>query len=291
MHFNMFQRMLRHTISSNQFNAKSTHIFDIKWFSFSSPYSNNTPLFNVYFRMTSPKLKEEHPKWASMRLTQLAAEKWNKLSEKEKELYREIRIDKMEEYETDGTMLEIKKMKKEIDELVHDRPIQYRNNWTCLIGVVMRKSKGGNEDGTSLYPAAHKEWLSMNEKERSDLRKKFDKSREDLEKWKQKVKEDGRAKRIKDLESSINERLKILQHDKPKCMRPFVCFLQQHNKGEKMENCKEKWNSLSAAEKEPYYEPINKYKQDIVVWKEKTRLDGRKMVITTLKKLRNQLKL
>ena len=93
-----------------------------------------------------------------------------------------------------------------------------------IIGDVMRKSKGGNQDGTSLFPAVHKEWLSMNEKEWSDVHKMFDESRQDLEKWKQKVKEDGRAKRIKNLESSINKRLKILQHDKPKCMRPFVCF-------------------------------------------------------------------
>ena len=70
--------------------------------------------------------------------------------------------------------------------------------------------------------------------------------------WKngnKKLKKDGRAKRIKNLESSINKRLKILQHDKPKCMRPFVCFLQQHYKSENREKCMEKWNSLSSAAK------------------------------------------
>ena len=37
--------------------------------------------------------------------------------------------------------------------------------------------------------------------------------------------------------------------------------------------------NLSAAEREPYYESLNKYNKDIIVWKETTSQDGRMEVI------------
>ncbi len=141
--------------------------------------------------------------------------------------------------------------------------------------------------------------MSMNEKERSVIQKKFDETRQDFEKWKQKVDEDGRAKIIENLQSILSERLKVLQVDKPKSpIPPHISYYQQNFqsfKGSstaiKLQESIKEWNNLSAGEKEPYYESMNKYHEDMIVWKETSSQDGRKKVIKAIKKLLSQLKM
>ena len=48
---------------------------------------------------------------------------------------------------------------------------------------------------------------------------------------------------------------------------------------------------VSAAEKEPYYESLNKYNKDMTVWKKTATQDGRMKVINAIKKLLRQLKM
>ena len=112
--------------------------------------------------------------------------------------------------------------------------------------------------------SAYKEWMSMNEKERSVIQKKFDETRQDFEKWKQKVDEDGRAKIIENLESSLSERLKILQFDKPKShIPPHICYYKQNFKtfkgsttSIKLQESTKEWKKLSAGVYIQHWVPI-----------------------------------
>ncbi len=53
---------------------------------------------------------------------------------------------------------------------MHDRPTRYSSPSKFLIAYVASKSKGG-KDLQSFVNIAHKEWKSMNESERSVVRK------------------------------------------------------------------------------------------------------------------------
>ena len=59
----------------------------------------------------------------------------------------------------------------------------------------------------------------------------------------------------------------------------------------KLQQSMKKWKTLSAAEKEPYYESVNKYNKEMIVWKETTSQDGRIEVIKAIKTLLTQLKM
>ena len=246
--------------------------------------------------MMYPRLKDKHPNLGVHEITKFAAEEWNQLSEAEKEEYRKICKDKMIEYEADDVKQEIERMRKEIEEILHDRPVKYRYSSHVYFIDAMKNNKVSVD--VSLKKAS-KEFKAMNEKERSILEKKFEETQQDFEKWKQKVKKDGRAKIMKDLESNLSERLKSLQFDKPKRFTPpHACYLQQNCKSfkgstnqNKLQECNKQWKNLSAAEKEPYYESLNKYNKDMIVWKETTSQDGRMEVIQAIKKLLYKLKL
>ena len=103
---------------------------------------------------------------------------------------------------------------------------------------------------------------------------------------------------IKNVKFILSKRLKSLEFDKPKKALPYNYFLQQNIKScesekqrEKLKELGKKWQNLSAAEKEPYYEPINRYRNELSVWKEKTKQDGRYKNIEAVKKLLRQLKM
>ena len=72
-----------------------------------------------------PRLKDKHPNSRATEISKLAAEEWKQLSETEKEEYREMCKDRIKEYKADDTKQEIERMRREIEELVHDRPAQY----------------------------------------------------------------------------------------------------------------------------------------------------------------------
>ena len=156
-------------------------------------------------------------------------------------------------------------------------------------------SKGNME--AAVMKAAEKEYKLMDEQERKAYQKKFDESRLDLDKWKDKVEKDGRAEIIKNLESSLKERLKSLQFDKPTYVNPAICYYQKNYKSYegkangRLAKCMMQWKTLSDAEKEPYYESLNNYNKDMIVWKEKAGKDGRMKVIQLIKKLISQLKM
>ena len=163
----------------------------------------------------------------------------------------------------------------------------------------MRNKKVSKEGPAIAMTVANEGFKAMNEKERRILEKKFEKTQQDFEKWKQKVKQDGRVKIMKDLESNLNQRLKKLEFDKPKrCIPPNIYYYQQTFKSyegsdskTKLQQSMKKWKTLSAAEKEPYYESVNKYNKEMIVWKETTSQDGRIEVIKAIKTLLTQLKM
>ena len=199
----------------------------------------------------------------------------------------------MIEYEADDVKQEIESMRKEIEEILHDRPVKYRYSSHVYFIDAMKNNKVSVD--VSLKKAS-KELKAMNEKERSILEKKFEETQQDFEKWKQKVKKDGRAKIMKDLESNLSQRLKSLQFDKPKHFTPpHTCYFNQNFKGSfnsiQLQESVKQWKNLSAAEKEPYYESLNNYNKDMIVWKEKAGKDGRMKVIQLIKKLLSQLKM
>ena len=128
----MLQRTLRQFISSNQLILNFPRTCDVKWFSLSSIYSKKAfglrpppQPFNLFRQMAYPRLKDKHPNSRATEISKLAAEEWKQLSETEKEEYREMCKDRIKEYKADDTKQEIERMRKEIEELVHDRPAQY----------------------------------------------------------------------------------------------------------------------------------------------------------------------
>ncbi len=302
----ILQRMFRQTVLSNQFNWKFPRIFDSKWFCLSSTQckvkSGLRPLnnYNIYYKMTYKRLKEEHPSLKTSEICQAIAEEWKQLSEAEKRNYSELYKDKMKEYEADGTIQELEKIKNEINELLHDRPSHCMSNmniWNFYFAEVMTNSKGKRE-GTINIKNVKKEWESMNEKERSAIQKRFDATRQELDKWKHKIQDDGRAEILRNIESSLSQRLKSLESDKPKFIHPHICYFQQNFKffqgfpmNKRMQELSKKWKSLSAEEKEPYYESLNKYHADMPGWKETTSQDGRMAIIQAIKKLLYHLKI
>ncbi len=300
--------MLRQCIPSNQLILNFPRTCDNKWFSLSSIYMYKKKAlglrppaqpFNMYFKIAYPRLKEKHPDSKAMTITKLAAEEWNQLSEAEKEEYIKMCKDKMKEYEADDARQEIERMRKEIEELVHDKPVQYASSWNFYFGDAARNRKVSKEGSSTVMKAATKEFNAMNEKEKSVIQKKFEEKQQDFDEWKQKLKADGRFKIMKDIESNLNQRLKSLEHDKPKrYIPPNFCYYQQNYKSFegstpqiKLQESLKKWKTLSAAEREPYYESVYKYRKEIIVWKETTSQDGRMEVIKAIKTLLTKLKM
>ena len=282
----MFQRMFRQTVLSNQFNLSFPRIFDSKWFSLSSTQCKvttglrppNSP-YSMYYKMTYPRLKEEHPSLKASEVCQAVADEWKQLSEAEKRKYSELNKDKMKEYEADDNIQEIEKIKNEINELMHDRPSHYKYNmniWNFYCAEIMVNSK---RDIVGNMKNMKKDWMSLNEKERTAIQKRFEATRQELDKWKQKIQDDGRAEIIRNIESSLSQRLKSLQSDKPKYIPPHICYINQNSKDfkdlpgkERMQELGKKWNTLSDEEKEPYYKSLNQYSK---AKKIKYRLESR----------------
>ena len=229
-------------------------------------------------------------------MVKFIADEWNQLDEAEKKKYTEMWKDKKKEYEADDVKQELESMRKEIEEIVHDRPTKYRT-WTQIYYMdVVKNSKVSSKVSLKI---ASKELKALNEKERSILQKEFAETQQDFEKWKQKVKRDGRAKIMKNLESILDQKLKSLEFDKPKRhLGPHLCYFYENFKGSspkgngiQFQQSMKQWNNLSAAEREPYYETLHQYRKDMIVWKEKTSQDGRKNLIEAIKKLLYQLKM
>ena len=70
------------------------------------------------------------------------SQKWNELSETEKEKYKDIYNNNMKEYKADDTVKEIEQLKNEIEELLADRPTHYKNNWSFQMADGLRTTKG-----------------------------------------------------------------------------------------------------------------------------------------------------
>ena len=300
----MFQRIFRQVISSKQCIANFPYIVDIKHFRPSIIYfkaesnNKNSGPFEIYSRKMYPILKEEHPNLRNNQIVQAVSQEWQQLSKKEKDKYRNLFQDEMDAWRADNdTIEEIEKLKNEIAELVHDRPTRYSSLSNFYFADVASKSNG-KEDAASLSKIAKKEWNSINENLRSVYQKKFEQTQLEFENWKQKVEKDDRAEVIKNVKFILSKRLKSLEFDKPKKALPYNYFLQQNIKScesekqrEKLKELGNKWQNLSAAEKEPYYEPISRYRNELSVWKLKTKQDGRYKNIEAVKKLLRQLKM
>ncbi len=292
----MFQRICKQAISSNQCIAKFPNIADIKHFSSSITYFKKESKgqyatvfpFVIYKNRMYPRLKGEHPSLTHNQIMQAASQEWQQLSKEEKDKYKDIYKDEIDAWRADDdTIKEIEKLRDEIAELVQDRPTRYLNlkNYIYFNAAAIQRKYGKKNSLENFIT----EYKSMNESERNVYQKKFEETRQDFEKWKQKVEKDGRAEVIKNVNSVLGEKLKSLEFDKPKRIYPFNVFMKKE-KGD-MKEVGKKWKSLNATEREPFYEPINKYNRELPVWKEKTRQDGRYRNIEAVKKLIAKLRM